>query len=309
MKTYNNKKISSSALIALKEALAVIYWTKKDLKNFIDYTIENKGILSTINWQDNVKYESVSQLIDRMNRRPDIFFNDLLNLFKEVVNFTNFNHLKRWDDAETKIEIAKQKVEILRNHAKGYFSQLEEKEEIKKRIENAKLKREQSLFFQDKLEKLKSNFYEIASSTNHQQRGFNLEIFLNELFILFDLDPKSSFKIIGEQIDGAFTFDNNDYLLEAKWQKSPVNAGDLFKFAGKLSGKLKNTLGLFISIDGFSDESLQVDAPIIKSMILMTGADIVSVLENRIDLRELLYRKRRHASETGCILFTVEKIL
>jgi len=43
---------------------------------------------------------------------------------------------------------------------------------------------------------------------------------------------KSSFKIAGEQIDGAFPFDNYDYLLEAKWQQKPDDAGDQCKFAG-----------------------------------------------------------------------------
>ena len=123
------------------------------------------------------------------------------------------------------------------------------------------------------------------------------------------MDPKSSFKIAGEQIDGAFTFDTNDYLLEAKWQKAPVNAGDLYKFAGVLSGKLKNTLGLFISINGFSSECTEVKGDGIKSMVLMDGPDLNMVLEGRITLNDLLYRKRRHASQTGNIYLTVDKIL
>ena len=83
----------------------------------------------------------------------------------------------------------------------------------------------------------------------------------------------------------------------------------MYTFAGKLSGKLKNTLGLYMSINGFSSESLNVDAPGIKSMILMDGADLYAVLENRIELRDLLYRKRRHASETGIIYLKVTDIL
>ncbi len=71
------KKISPAALIALKEALAHIYWTKNDLRKFVEYTIENKPIVSTIDWQGNVKFESASQLIDRMAGRPDIYKEDL----------------------------------------------------------------------------------------------------------------------------------------------------------------------------------------------------------------------------------------
>ena len=303
------KKINPAALIALKEALSAIYWYKKDLRSFITYTIKNNAIVSTIDWQNNVKYHVVSELVDRMVARPDLYHNDLLNLFKEVANFTNFSHLKRCEDPEQKICTAQEKVEALRAHVKGHLDLLKEREKAAERRETAQQKHASSVAFKNKLEELKAKFYTIAMSGNHQQRGYDLEPFLNELFILFDLDPKSSFKIAGEQIDGAFTFDNNDYLLEAKWQQKPVDAGDLYKFAGVLGGKLKNTLGLFISINGFSAECTATKSEALKAMILMDGADLNAILDDRIDLHEMLYRKRRHASQTGNIYLPVGGIL
>jgi hypothetical protein len=303
------KKVSPAALIALKEALAAIYWYKKDLRFFITHTIKNSSIVSTIDWQDNVKYHAVSELVDRMAARPDLYHDDLLSLFKEVANFTDFSHLKRCEDPEQKICMAQEKVSALQGHAKGHLDLLKEKEKAAERQEAAQQKRASSAAFKNKLEELKNKFYAIAISDNHQQRGLDLEPFLNELFILFDLDPKSSFKIAAEQIDGAFTFDNNDYLLEAKWQQKPVNAGDLYKFAGVLSGKLKNTLGLFISINGFSSECTATRSEALKAMILMDGADLNAILDDRIDLHQMLYRKRRHASQTGNIYLPVDKIL
>ena len=193
--------------------------------------------------------------------------------------------------------------------SKGILIYLQKKRQRLQKKIAAEQRRLNSLSFKEKLEELKAKFYDIAMSTNPQQRGYDLEGFLNELFILFDLDPKSSFKIAGEQIDGAFTFDNNDYLLEAKWQEKPVDAGYLYKFSGILTGKLKNTLGLFISINGFSPESTKTNSEALKAMILMDGADLNAILDSRITLHEMLYRKRRHASQTGDIYFTVDKIL
>ena len=68
------------------------------------------------------------------------------------------------------------------------------------------------------IEQLKEIFYNLASTKDFQARGYALEKLLNDLFLLYDLAPKSSFKITGEQIDGAFTFNNDEYLLEAKWR-------------------------------------------------------------------------------------------
>lgn len=299
------KKVSPQAVIALKDALANIYWRKQDLRQFINLTIKNNLIVSTIDWENNMKYESVSQLIDRMLLRPELYFEDLLLLLQEVSNFYDFSHLKKWDDAEKKIQKAKDSVIKLRQQTKGYFDIINELNEAEKRRKNNNEKIKSSIAFSEKLEAMKDHFFSIASNNNHQQRGFDFERLLNDLFILFDLDPKSSFKIVGEQIDGAFTYDNQDYLLEAKWQKKHISASDLYEFGGKISGKLKNTLGLFISLEGYAEDCLKVDNVVLKSMILMDGFDLMTVLDGRIRLNDMIYIKRRHASQTGEIFYKV----
>lgn len=218
--SFIEKKISVQTLLALKEALATIFWTKKDLRQFIELTIENSLIVSTIDWTENTKFESVSQLIDRMAQRQDVYQNDILKLIQEASNFTDFNHLKYWDDSEDKIKKAKASVEKLRNQTKGYFETIEELRKTEKARATTQAKIKESINYQQRLDELKQRFFEIAINDNHQSRGLLLEKFLNDLFLFFDLDPKSSFKITGEQIDGSFTFDNTDYLVEAKWQKN-----------------------------------------------------------------------------------------
>ena len=97
-----------------------------------------------------------------------------------------------------------------------------------------------------------------ASSASPQKRGYEFEQFLNSLFNLFDLDPKCSYKISGEQIDGAFTHDNQDYLIEAKWEAKAMPKSALHAFSGKVKDKLTTTLGLFISISGCSSNHVQI---------------------------------------------------
>jgi hypothetical protein len=243
-----------------------------------------------------------------MAARQDIYLNDLLKLLQEVSNFNDFSHLKYWDEKGDLIRRAKNSVDKLRAQTNGYFDTINELRRAEgKRFENIE-KIKQSISFAEKLEELKIHFFEIAANLNAQQRGFQFEKLLNDLFHLFDLDPKSSFKITGEQIDGSFTFDNDDYLLEAKWQKQQINAGDLYRFGGKISGKLKNTLGLFISLDGFSKDCTETGSSVVKSMILMDGQDLMLVLDGRLRLNEMIFIKRRHASDTGEIYYRISVI-
>jgi hypothetical protein len=305
----DNKKFSPASITALKEALINIYWKKQDLKNFLKLSLENDAILVTINWEYNKKFESVNELVDRMIARKDIYYDDLIRLIYDVSNFNDFSHLKIWDDSEIKIAKAKESVQRLRQFAQGYFHVEEEKIALEKRRKKTQDHLESLKKSQEQIESLKQEFLILAMESNPQKRGILLESFLYKLFSLFDLEPKRSFSLKDEQIDGAFTFENGDYLLEAKWQKEPVETGELKKFSGTLNDKQKNTLGLFISIDGFSKGAVEFSGPNARSIILMDGMDLSAVLDQRIDLHHLLFRKRRHASETGEIYYPAFKIM
>jgi hypothetical protein len=148
----------------------------------------------------------------------------------------------------------------------------------------------------------------LVVSQNVQGRGFELEKVMYDLFELFDLDPKASFRNTGEQIDGAFSFDGTDYLFEAKWQQELANAAALDGFAAKVRRKLENTLGVFLSINGFSQDGIAAHSSGGAVVILMDGADLMAVLEERIDFVSLLLRKKRHAAQTGNIYLRFHEI-
>ncbi|MBN1572807.1 MAG: hypothetical protein JW984_06375 [Deltaproteobacteria bacterium] len=56
---------------------------------------------------------------------------------------------------------------------------------------------------QEVLLKLKNDLLRITE-LEAQPRGYAFEEFLNELFKAYNLDPQSSFRLVGEQIDGSF---------------------------------------------------------------------------------------------------------
>ena len=299
----DNKKISHQAILALKEALSVIFWKKEELQDFTKLSLENHAIVGTINW-NTTKRESVKELIERMLNRQDLYKNDLINLITSVADITDFSHLKFWDEDGTKTKKAKEAVEKLRNLTKGYFQITKEQEDAKKRKTENDKKIIKNKSLESELNTLKILFFEIASGTNNQKRGFELEKFLYDLFLLYDLSPKGSFKNYGEQIDGAFTFDGTDYLMEAKWSKD-VDRGELAKFCYKVETKFKTAVGLLISIDGLTKEAISPD---FKSIIIMDGSDLMVILEGRVSLPDLLLRKRRKAIETGNIYISYQNL-
>jgi hypothetical protein len=302
------KKIAPAAIVAVKEALTNLYWYKGDLRSFLTSTLSNAALLSRLNWGD-YKRNIVGELIGFLDQRQDEYEADLLRLMTEVARVDDFSHLERLEGGKDKAATARASVRALRKLTEAHEALFEDQKRMEERRRKTHEEMLRTTAVRTELEELTKDYYKLLGSTEPQQRGYRLEKIIRELFKVFDLDPRASFKIVGEQIDGAFTFDATDYLFEGKWQQEPVGAGELDVLAGKLSRKLDNTLGLFLSINGFSEDGVKAHSSGRRLMLLMDGSDLMAVLEGRIDLIQLLLRKRREAAQTGNIYLRIHEIL
>lgn len=302
------KRISFAAIHALKEALSRVYWYKTDLRSFLSQCLSETEILKRLNWNE-YKRNIVETLVSHLTTDEEKHQRDLIRLMSEICEINDFSHLLKLEDGKEKAELAEKSVEVLRSQMKGYQDLQLEEREVERRRQEALKRSLQVSAVQKKLNEIRELYYVLVGGNNPQKRGYDLEKILRDLFELFDLDPKASFKLIGEQIDGAFSFEGTDYLLEAKWQKDPVSAKELDSLVGKLSRKLDNTLGLFLSINAYTEDAVKVHSSGRRLVILMDGSDLMAVLEGRIDLVQLLLRKRRNASQTGNIYMKIHDIL
>ena len=302
------KRIAPAAIHSLKEALTAVYWFKPDLRGFLNQCLEDPTILSRLDW-DDYKRNIVATLVDHLVDNQEEHQRDIVRLMSAVCEIRDFFHLRRLEDGENKSRGAKEAVDALRTHLTGHMSIEEDARKAEERRKQAHKRIMQVNEVKKRLESIKAEFVELTMSKEPQRRGYRLEEVIRNIFDLFDLDPRAAFNLAGEQIDGAFSFEGTDYLLEAKWQKKPVAAKELDGLAGKLTRKLDNTLGLFLSINGYSEEAVDTFSTGRRMVILMDGRDLMAVLEGRIDLIQMLLRKRRHAAETGAIYLQIQEIL
>jgi len=146
-----------------------------------------------------------------------------------------------------------------------------------------------------------------------QTRGFKFEKFLTDLFSVFGLKPRKSFKLVGEQIDGSIELDHEIYLIEAKWCNSQISANELDSFSLKVGRKSDWTRGLFISFSGFTEEGITAFEKGNVNLITMTGQDLYFILvgdnNKYINLIDCLRFKFRYTAETGSIFYPVQNII
>lgn len=304
------QRISANAIHALKVALTAGFWFKKDLYNYAKAAVGGEPtFLAGIDWidKDTLKRDSVSTFVDRLVREQDDHQDLLLALLVDVANrpTSHNSHAPRTRHPRSRLPRRRSPT------SRAWSSPTSRRSPSTRRLATRLLPRERRRPIsatKQRLAELKTRYLEIVQM-EPRPRGFALEPFLRDLFDTFDLDPKASFKISGEQIDGGFTLDSEHFILEAKWEDSPADRAALDVFAAKVDRKSENTLGLFVAISGFNDAAIKAHSKPRSQLILMDGADLYAVLDDRIDLRELLRRKRRHAAMTGDIRLTAAEIL
>ena len=305
------KKISAAAYQALRDALPAIIWNKKPFETFLRTALRDHAeLLVGLNFADYkriVADELVNRLVDQEGRYRDVTLRLMLEI-SSMTRFPNVEQIKDPEDRKKRLDEAEAAVSLLRYFVKEYSGEIKEAEKEQAAIQARAAQAEALRRFNDDLESLKQRFLGLQTETDAHARGYALETLLADLFLLFDLEPRLSYSLPAEQIDGSFTFDTDDYIVEARWRADPVDRGDGDVFASKVRRKGKNAVGLFVSINGFTSKLLQAYSES-TPFITMDGADMFAVFDGRIRLDDLIRIKKRHANETGSCYLPVNQIL
>lgn len=235
------------------------------------------------------KRQMAPLILDAIDKRSDC--NLILRRIIEIgANWGNF-HLAN-DEYAARATVQKAR-EIL-----GSIELMEAREkkqrELAREQELARMEQERTQMFRQQRELLLMMFDDLAKSDNPQQRGLLLEDLLTRVFDLFSIPIIGSFRRNdgGEQIDGSFRLEGWHYLVECKWQTKPSDIRQLDSLYGKVDRSGKQVMGMFLSINGWSENvpTLLKQNPN-KCIILMDGYDLRCVLDGQIKLTDFLLTK------------------
>ena len=299
------RKLSEPAWQALAEALRTYYWFKSDFQTLVRARFaEAPDALVAVNF-DGTKRIATGELVRALRLKEQKYqpvVIDALVALGEVD--PEFPHLARLDDGPTRVAEAEAAYDAVRTVIDQYSELAASREAVRREVEETIARESARRLHNSRLNQLHGQFLEMHQSSDEpQKRGIAFERFLNALFELWDLNPRAAYSIEHEQVDGAFTFRTDDYILEARWWAEQLQPKDLNDFRVKVDGKARNTLGLYVSISGFTEGAIAKHSHGQTPLILIDGTDLMPILEGRIELSEVLERKRRHAAETGSPMY------
>jgi len=303
------KRLSEAAWDALLEALAVFYWYKPDLEAFVKAELSSAPeLLARLNFSAT-KRQVAAETVALLRRGEDRYQPLVIDLLVRLSQFDRrFIRLARLDDGAAKVAATQAAYDDIAAVVEAYSDQAAARERIRDEAAEASKTADQRRSHEGVLGDLRTRFLELQTMDDRHERGRQLEKLLNDLFNLFDLHPRAAYSLAHEQIDGAFTFQTDDYLLEARWWAEALQPKHLNDFKAKVESKAKHVLGLLVAVGGFTAGAIERHSHG-TPLVLMDGADLFPILEGRISLIEVLERKRRHAAETGSPMLPVSRML
>ncbi|MCC7054865.1 MAG: hypothetical protein IT355_16455 [Gemmatimonadaceae bacterium] len=278
-------------------ALLHSFWRKAALRAFLRRMNLKDAFLST--WHES---ETKRDFIYRMFpflERSEAGRRALQRIANELAAQTSFPDLEGWEDSAEK---KKRGVEAVRA-LKSYLSlqrenTLNEKEQAAAR-QRAQQMRDERIRRTSNLDALRARLDALASRVGTSEAGYEFQDWFYDLVDHFEVICRRPYSTAGRQIDGSVTVEGTTYLVELKFTSAQAGAPDVDIFYKKVSDKADNTMGLMVSLSGYSSVAIDGASVARSPLLLLDFSHLYLLLSGTTTLSELIARVRRHSSQTS----------
>ena len=132
-----------------------------------------------------------------------------------------------------------------------------------------------------------------------QKGGYDFQDWFYDLLDFCEIQNRRPYVSAGRQIDGSLTLDGTTYLIELKFTSGQADAPDIDSLRSKVDDKADNTMGIMVSISGYSSVAITQASGRKTSLLLFDAMHLYFFLSGTLSWRDIISRVRRHASQTG----------
>src|SRR5690606_26290873 len=115
---------------------------------------------------------------------------------------------------------------------------------------------------------------ELTPKLGTSQGGYGFEGWFYHLADFFEMQCKRPYHSGGRQIDGSLTVEGTTYLIELKFGASQSDVNDVDCLLTKVNDKADNTMGILVSMSGFSPRAIQQASGRKTPLLLMDHSHI-----------------------------------
>lgn len=273
------------------------FWRRRSLHSFL----RRSGIAATFlaTWrEDETKRDFLHRAfvaLEKSERGAAI----VAGMATTLADQTTFPDLDGWEDSAAKRDAAAKAVASLKAYVtKDREDKAEERAQAASRRRAAEMRAEFAKRRAD-LDTLSAKLDSLAGKIGTPEAGYAFQNWFYELADYFEVLCRRPYNNNGRQIDGTITVDGTTYLVELKFTGNATGVGDVDSLHKKVHDKADNTMGLLVSMAGYTSTALDGASGPRMLLLLMDHSHLYYMLAGSVTLGELVMRLRRNASQTG----------
>ncbi len=278
------------------EAALRSFWRRQALNDLLRRSGVAGKFLST--WsQDESKRDLLNRLFPLLESAPSgpaIIARMATALAEQKV----FPDLEGWEDCAEKKQAAHRAVAALREYLQRQREEIIDARSQAEGRKRAQASREREAKRKGDLENLAERLNKLAGELGSQVTGYEFQSWFYDLTDYFEVVSRRPYMIDGRQIDGSVTVDGTTYLVELKFTREQADANDIDIFFKKVHEKADNTMGIMVSMSGYSSIAIREASKSRTPLLLADHSHIYLMLQGGMRFPELIGRLRRHSSQT-----------
>ena len=302
------KKLAPAFIQLTQDACLKAFWRRRTLRTFLQQHQISEAKLATWN-EDEPKRDFLFCLFEELLQLGDNSGHaTILEMARSLAEMKHFPDLENWEDSAEKISAAHRAVARLKSEVDKLNKQVRDTRERERIRKDAQERQQKATAAKQSLQKLSDSLTELVSKQGTQEGGYAFERWFYDLAGFFEITARPSYKTEGRQIDGSLTLDGTTFLVETKFTSEQTGAPDVDTFMTKITRKADNTMGILVSMAGFSTVAVTEASRDRTPMLLMDYSHFYSlILFGQMSLPDVIRRIKRHASQTGEAFLSVKR--
>ena len=273
------------------------FWRRKTLTKFLRHSGVSDKFLAT--WSaDETKRDLLDRLFDSLPG-TDKGREALLRMSSFLMEQKSFPDLAKWEDSAVKIKDAHDAVQRLRLHHEKQQEEIQSEQDRGEARRQFVERQKEISRSQATLQSLSERLNALGRELGTAEAGYKFQDWFYDLAQFSEVAHKRPYVHAGRQIDGSITISGTTYLVELKFTSEQADATDIDTFFRKVTSKADNTMGIMVSISGYSSVARSEASGDRTPLLLVDHGHLFLILGGVMSLTEVVDRVRRHASQTG----------
>lgn len=292
-----SQSLPSHFIDLVRDALLKSFWRKPTFRQFLSRHRVKDSFLATIT-SEETKRETLNRLFPKLEKTDEgrLAIKQMAVSLSEQIAFPD---LMGWEDEALKVRDAKEAVATLKKYVKLVQADEAGERDRQKKRESAQNDRKQKAAEAASVGSLAAELINLVPAQGTPDGGYRFQDWFYRLVDLFEVECRRPYATGGRQIDGTITIEGTTYLVELKFTASPSNATDVDSLIAKLGNVADNTMGLMVSMSGYSSVAVNQASGKKTPLILLDASHVMLLLHSGWKFGELIARLRRHVSQTG----------